>query len=74
MCVCVCVCACFSHTTWFIHNFLFQFDLGYNVLSDLIPFVDDSSDRITDRKCGKKSIFMKQIYERSKSALTKDFR
>ena len=73
MCVCVCVCVgVFLSRSRFIYNFSFQFDLGFNVVSDLIPFVDDSSDRITDMKCGKKSIFMKQIYERSKSALTKD--
>ena len=76
--VCVCVRVCVSQTARFIHNLSFQFDLGHNVVSDLIPFVEDSLklvkasvNKVKDFKC-ETSSFVKLMYERSRSHLTKD--
>ena len=78
MCVCACVRVCVSQTARFIHNLSFQFDLGHNVVSDLIPFVEDSLklvkasvNKVKDFKC-ETSSFVKLMYERSRSHLTKD--
>ena len=69
----MCVCVCVSQTARFIYNLSFQFDLGHNVVSDLIPFVEDSLkfvetsvNKVKDFKC-ETSSFVKQIYERSTS-------
>ena len=76
--MCVCVRVCVSQTARFIHNLSFQFDLGHNVVSDLIPFVEDSLklvkasvNKVKDFKC-ETSSFVKLMYERSRSHLTKD--
>ena len=76
--MCVCACVCVSQTARFIHTLSFQFDLGHNVVSDLIPFVEDSLklvkasvNKVKDFKC-ETSSFVKLMYERSRSHLTKD--
>ena len=70
-CVRVCVRVCVSHTTWLIYTFSFQFDLGQNVVSDLIPLVKNSMDQVKYKQC-RTSVFMNQIYERFRLALIKD--
>ena len=53
--------------TVYLYCLSFQFDLDLNVVSDLILFVDAHMAGVTATECGQKSVFMKQVHERSKS-------